>query len=939
MQNFAMDSIGIPWRPSRPLGARDGIPPMPIVHAALGLDDQLRNWFRRRLVGEPVPTAMIRIITLSGARCYNLQQVGIAHTEDFTPSTIEVLRRYTDFVAQAPLNLMALNVSLGCSDVLREAAQALLDNPVHQFLTVLTVPGLVQGGERTDLLTQLRLPSLRRLTLTGCISQITGCVVLDLPDAPELEELHGFVSPGVLPDVVDLRRYPKLRRLSGVNGDSFVGVQLPPSITSLSHDALARCETLASLEVAPAGEASGLRNVGDGVLASCPNLPAVDLAECPGLQRVGHRFFSMPLDNQRARGRTALLAAQTVVLPRAPRRPIHIGDSFLQHSNVASVLHMEHVGSFGNHCLDCTQLSVIDLQRAAHLTDIGSHFAADCPVLTALLLPDSLRTVGSHLASGCPRLMHFDLGTGVRDVGRGAFGGTPVTQVDLSRATNLQRVWHIGCGREADAAERRWAAQLTHLRLPPGLRHVDSGFLQGMDGQLPRAVFDLEGCYQLETVGDRCFTFGAPPPFSFGAPPPPPDDDEETVGDRCFTFGAPPPLSFGAPPPPPDDDDDDDDDTIAAVMREQHERQQHERYRAMRAATMQRAPAAAAVPEVAAPAHHCDPAVEYGPSEALDLTRCTAMRHIGAEFCKGHPLVAELALPASLAVIGDAFLARAPSLSRLVIAAPSALASVGDYFIRGTGVASVDLADCHELTSIGECFANGCVWLCAVAFPPSLLRLGPTALYNCAKIVELDLSQCRGMTAVAHSFASDCRSLRHVALPPTIDTIGDDFLNRATSLTTVTGLGASLRVIGDGFLNYCSALRQLDMRACCGVVTIGADFAAKMNGLRELALPPSLESAGDGFVNDCSQLVAVTVDACRLRRLPRDAFYRCRSLSSVDLRGCAQLSGNDYDEGCGVKVLLPPHYPKPEDSYDVDIAVHSAVPAYKKQARKTKSTE
>jgi hypothetical protein len=86
-------------------------------------------------------------------------------------------------------------------------------------------------------------------------------------------------------------------------------------------------------------------------------------------------------------------------------------------------------------CAASAELTAIDLSHCRSLTRIGGNFARGCKRLASVLLPDSLASIGACFLAVCPALQECAMPAALTELGSGAFGGSGVRRIDLSRCT------------------------------------------------------------------------------------------------------------------------------------------------------------------------------------------------------------------------------------------------------------------------------------------------------------------------------------------------------------------------------------------------------------------------------------------------------------------------------------------------------------------------
>ncbi|MEF2919050.1 MAG: leucine-rich repeat domain-containing protein [Acutalibacteraceae bacterium] len=111
-------------------------------------------------------------------------------------------------------------------------------------------------------------------------------------------------------------------------------------------------------------------------------------------------------------------------------------------------------------------------------------------------------------------------------------------------------------------------------------------------------------------------------------------------------------------------------------------------------------------------------------------------------------------------------------------------------------------------------------------------------------------------------------------------------------LTSVT-FGKNITSIGNYAFYNNTALTEIDLSVCTGLITIG-DYAFKNNdALTTLTLPDSLQTIGYQAFYNCDKLTAVETGS-NLTSIGSHAFYDCNNLTTVNIKGGNNTTINEY---------------------------------------------
>ena len=168
-------------------------------------------------------------------------------------------------------------------------------------------------------------------------------------------------------------------------------------------------------------------------------------------------------------------------------------------------------------------------------------------------------------------------------------------------------------------------------------------------------------------------------------------------------------------------------------------------------------------------------------------------------------------------------------------------------------------------------------------------------VFGCGSLKRLDLPQS---VACIHDQAFEyCESLEEIVVPDHIEKIGMFAFANCTFLRRVS-LPDSLREIGTCAFSGCTALEEAEFRARGGGLReIPYGCFKNCRKLRRAALPASVRVIEKGAFAGCETLAEVTLPPV-LEEIGIGAFYRCASLTSVDLKRVNKI-GDYAFWGCG----------------------------------------
>ena len=158
------------------------------------------------------------------------------------------------------------------------------------------------------------------------------------------------------------------------------------------------------------------------------------------------------------------------------------------------------------------------------------------------------------------------------------------------------------------------------------------------------------------------------------------------------------------------------------------------------------------------------------------------------------------------------------------------------------------------VTDIGSSVFGNCTALKTVELPKGLKSLG-TSVFSTSGLASIDLSVCEELTALPERCFYGTK-LTAVTIPEWIDTVPAYCFYSASSLTSVTLKGVT--TIEERAFYGCSKLTTLDLE---GVEYIGQRVFAACTSLEEVVFPDSVRYIGGYVFQSCSKLKRITLGA------------------------------------------------------------------------------
>lgn len=233
--------------------------------------------------------------------------------------------------------------------------------------------------------------------------------------------------------------------------------------------------------------------------------------------------------------------------------------------------------------------------------------------------------------------------------------------------------------------------------------------------------------------------------------------------------------------------------------------------------------------------------------------------------------------PKGIVNIGDCAFAYCEGLEADVVL--SGLESIGYSAFSDSGIKSLDLSGCSELTKLGFSTCLYCDKLEKVVLPESITTIGEMSFSGCTALKSVNFSGGDAIESIGYNTFSGCKSLTSVELPrglkiieygafcdsglTEIDFSGcknlveiEQYAFRSCPLTDIT-FSNSIEIIGDEVFRW-TKLNELDLSACTSLANIGNFAFADCLNLTKLTIPDTLKSLDKfGIFYGCNNLTMI----------------------------------------------------------------------------------
>lgn len=199
---------------------------------------------------------------------------------------------------------------------------------------------------------------------------------------------------------------------------------------------------------------------------------------------------------------------------------------------------------------------------------------------------------------------------------------------------------------------------------------------------------------------------------------------------------------------------------------------------------------------------------------------------------------------------------------------------ISNTYLNGKGVLRFDA----DVDRLGESTFKECRTLKTITLPETVKTIGKEAFQYCESLTEINLPQT--LTEIAWGTFYCCSSLTKINLPETLLSIKEYAFAYCSSLAQID-LPKSLTGIGFAVFEHCSSLNQIVLPESLSRLD-GYAFS-NCTSLTKISLPVGLTTIASTVFSECSNLEEVVME--NVISIENNAFYKCRKLKNVSIRG------------------------------------------------------
>ena len=200
--------------------------------------------------------------------------------------------------------------------------------------------------------------------------------------------------------------------------------------------------------------------------------------------------------------------------------------------------------------------------------------------------------------------------------------------------------------------------------------------------------------------------------------------------------------------------------------------------------------------------------------------------------------------------------------------------------VSNTHLTSVSIPD--SVTSIGKYAFKNCVKLVNISIPDSVTVISDGAFYGCKKLLSIHWAE--SLEQINYEAFENCVSLEAITFPKTINTIGPSAFSDCTSLSSIS---------------------FTDNNKGGAYVDIQSSAFSNCTALENISFSKNVRYLGDSSFSGCSSLTNVELDDA-ITTIERFAFCNCSSLKSITLPSKLKKLGYSFIANTQITSLTIP---------------------------------
>ena len=294
--------------------------------------------------------------------------------------------------------------------------------------------------------------------------------------------------------------------------------------------------------------------------------------------------------------------------------------------------------------------------------------------------------------------------------------------------------------------------------------------------------------------------------------------------------------------------------------------------------------------------------------------------------------ITSITIPNSVRSIGSWAFSYCSSLTSITI--PDSVRSIGNDAFKGcTSLTSITFDENSKLMSIDEnAFSGAAYYNNDANWTDGVLYIENHLIKAKANKLTTNYTVKAGTKCIAGNAFYKCRGLTSITIPDSVRSIGNDAFKGCTSLTNITfGENSKLTSIGKNAFSNCKSLASITIpdsvrsigndafKGCTSLTSIAFDENSKLMSIDENAFSGAAYYNNDANWTDGVLYIGNHLIKAKANKLTTNytvkagtkciagnAFYKCRSLTSITIPNSVRSIGNDAFYDCRIETATIP---------------------------------